>query len=161
VLVPRSEPFLAEVERVKRHARDSLERYRTSVAEIRRIRDAYVRSLREAGDADLVRTATVDEDGRFAFPDVPAGAWLVVAEHATVATTRSPKSPKSEKRAGGGFLPREEFLGYRSVTIWIAELDVGPAETEADDLTDRNGWFTGVDERTAPGPAQGAGGRGR
>ena len=164
VLAPRGESFLAEVEAIKRQARDSLTRYRTAIGEVRAAREAYVKALREAGAGDLVRTATVDAEGRFALPDVPAGRWMLIAEHAAVAKTKPLKPQKPPKTtgkgAGGTFLPHDEFLGYQNVTIWIAELSIEGDRTETVELTDRNGWLTGVHEKTAPVPTR-AGGRGR
>ena len=165
LLVPRAESVLADVEAIKRQARDSLTRYRTAIGDVRAARESYVRLLREIGAGDLVRTATVDAEGRFTLPDVPAGRWMLIAEHTTVAKTRTPKPQKPPKSAGKGasgtFLPHDEFLGYQSVTIWLAELSIEGDRNETVELTDRNGWFSGVSERTAPAPTYKAGGRGR
>ena len=165
VIVPRAESFLAEVEAIKRQARDSLTRYRTAIADVRAARESYVRLLREVGAGDLVRTVTVDAEGRFALPDLPAGRWVLIAEHATVAKTKVAKPQKAPKTSGKGasgtYLPHDEFLGYRSVSIWLAELSIEGDRSETVELTDRNGWFSGIDEKTAPAPTYKAGGRGR
>ena len=165
VLVPRAESFLAEVEGIKRQVRESITRYRTAIPDVRAARESYVRLLRGVGAGDLVRTATVDAEGRFTLPDVPAGRWMLIAEHATVAkakTAKPQKPPKtSGKGASGTYLPHDEFLGYQSVSIWLAELSVETDRNETVELTDRNAWLSGVDEKTAPAPTFKAGGRGR
>ena len=36
--------------------------------------------------------------------------------------------------------------GYRAVRIWLRELVVKPGAQDTIELTDRNVWFSGVDE---------------
>lgn len=153
VLVPRSEALLAELETIKRQARDSLVRYRSSIADIHRTREAYEEQLRAKGTPDLVRAVKVDAEGRFKIDDVPPGSWLLIAQHSEVVKAKAPRPPRaaSSKRPEGQFLPQEQILGYRSVMVWLQEVTVEGGRAAVVDLTDRNGWFDGVEETNGPG----------
>lgn len=143
VLLPRSPAFLARLAEIKARARDGMASYRGSVATIRRAREDYERTLWQAGAADLVRGAVAGPDGRFRLEQVPAGDWVLVATQSTFvdrqAGTPSPKERQTYTRP-----PR--LTGFQAVTVWLRELTIVGGRTETVELTDRNGWFSGVEE---------------
>jgi hypothetical protein len=151
-LLPRSETFLSTLETIKRHARDSLDRYRGSAVEVERARVAYETALLQRGGGDLPQALTVDADGSFALSALPAGDWVLVAAHtvfgkkAAGTTSRAGASP----RAGtlDRFLPHPHVVGYSYVTLWVREVTVTPGAAATVALTDRNAWLTGVVEDT-------------
>lgn len=152
MLLPRSARLLADLEAVKRRSRDSLKDFQTAVASMRGVVEDHLRNVREAGAGGLVRTVTADTGGRFALDDVPVGAWLLIARHASPAKTApSPAKTRSSRKSEATFLPQSKLLSYESVTLWLQELAVEPERAEVVELTDRNGWFTGPEEkRTGP-----------
>ncbi|OLD95397.1 MAG: hypothetical protein AUG80_16810 [Candidatus Rokubacteria bacterium 13_1_20CM_4_68_9] len=50
------------------------------------------------------------------------------------------------------FRKRPQFLGYYAVTFWLDELRVARGETATVQLSERNAWMTGIDEKWTPGP---------
>lgn len=144
-LVPSFEALIAEIELVKSRSRDSLDAYRTAALRIRRILEAYAKSLTEAGGADLVRSNRSRADGWLSFRDVAAGQWLLLSGHETRAavTPRKRKSTDREK-----FAPTPGLVGYRLASFWVIPVTVSSGIVTTVELTDRNVWFTGVIEET-------------
>jgi len=153
-LLPRSDAWLVRLQAIKRGARDSVETYRDAATAVRRSRDAYEKSLWEAGAGDLPQTAAVDTEGVFTLDNVPAGAWILLASRSTyVDKTPPPRpgTPPPPAKSPSPFLAPDKLVGYHVVTYWFRELTVGPGVTEALELTDRNAWLTGVlEEREKP-----------
>jgi hypothetical protein len=142
-LMPRSQALLLSLERLKEDARRSSSTFVAAAPAMRRRQEAYERELLEAGAPDLAPRLAVGADGAFRVPDVPAGAWLVVAWHSVPFDVSAAKS-KGRDRQLYQLGPR--MTGYQAVTIWLRELTVVPGETVSAELTDRNAWFRGVIE---------------
>ncbi len=148
-LLPRSDAWLVRLQAIKRGARDSVETYRDAAPAVRRSREAYEKSLWEAGAGDLPQTATVDTEGVFTLDNVPAGAWLLLASSSTYVNKTPPPrpgAPPPPAKPPSPFVASDKLLGYHVVTYWFRELTVVPGATEALELTDRNAWLTGVQE---------------
>lgn len=149
-LLPRSPLLLAALESSKRDARDSLNTYRGAVPAIRRMREAYERTLWERGAPELVLATTVAVDGTFRIEAIPEGEWVVYATRSQFIDKPEPLPSANDQSL---FLKRARFLGYSVVTTWIRELRVGAGTSETVELTDRNAWFTGVAEDWDTQPA--------
>ena len=151
-LLPRSDAWLVRLQAIKRGARDSVETYRDAAPAVRRSREAYEKSLWEAGAGDLPQTATVDTEGVFTLDNVPAGAWILLASRSTYVNKTppvrppAPGTPPPQVKPPSPFLAPDKLAGYHVVTYWFRELTVAPGATEALELTDRNAWLTGVQE---------------
>jgi hypothetical protein len=154
-LLPRSETWLFRLNAIKRGARDSVEAFRDSAPAVRRAREAYEKSLLEAGAGDLAQGATVDGDGRFTLEGVPAGPWVLFASRSTYVN----KSPQERPIPPGQYRPPppplpfllpDRLAGYNVVTYWLRELTIVGGSIEPVDLTDRNVWLTGVAEDVRP-----------
>lgn len=146
-LLPRSGTWLGRLEQLRAHARDSEAAYRTSVTAMRRAREDYEKELWEAGAGDLVRTTVVDGAGAFSVADLPAGPWLLIATRSVFVDKPAPRVSPRERRM---YLPRLRLTGYHAVSVWLRELTVTGGETQAIDLSDRNAWFTGIEEERVP-----------
>ena len=142
-LLPRSGALLARLEEIRARARDSETAYRTSATAIRRAREVYERELWNAGAADLVQTTVVDGTGAFSVADLPAGEWMLIATRSVFVDKPSPRSNPRERKT---YLPRLRLIGYTAVSVWLRELTVAAGETRVVELSDRNVWFTGVEE---------------
>jgi hypothetical protein len=81
IAVPKSADVMRKLEEIKQTSRNSMESYRTAGPSIVAVRRAYEKELWDSGAVDLVKTATVDADGRFVLGDLPAGDWLLIATH--------------------------------------------------------------------------------
>ena len=149
-LIPRSETLLADLERIRYRAREDMKTYRTSARDVTEARRTYERALSDAGAADLVRSTAVDPEGRFLIEDLPAGAWLLIAQRAVFVA----KNPGSlSKRDRELFDRRLQLTGYYVVTFWLRELTITPGQSISIELTDRNTWLTGIaEERLDAGP---------
>ncbi len=143
VLLPRSAAFLARLAEIKARARDGMAIYRDSVPAIRRAREEYEQGLWQAGAADLVRGAVTGPDGRFRLENVPAGDWVLVAIQSTF-VERNAGTPSQKERETYTRPPR--MRGFQTVTVWLRELSIAGGQAETVELTDRNGWFSGVKE---------------
>jgi hypothetical protein len=153
LLLPRSETFLDTLETIKRHARDSIDSYRDAASAVRRAREAYETALLREGGGDLAQGATVNEDGSFAFPSLPAGDWLLVGAYTKfgkMASVPTPGRTRTGPVAGSPdrFLPQPRLVSHSYVTLWLHELTVKPGDAATVALTDRNAWMTGVVEDT-------------
>ena len=145
LLVPRSDTILANLERIKRQSRDSMTGYRTAIPEIREVLETFVRDLKGSGDFLVVPRATVDDTGRFAIEDVPAGRWILLGRR-SVYVDRASKDARKET---GTYQTQRRLVGYERVTVWLQEVTVESGVGASVDLTDRNVWFEGVEEKTA------------
>lgn len=146
-LVPRSEALLVELERIRGQARRDADAYRSSARDVARARQGFERALARAGDADLVRFTAVEPDGAFVLGQVPAGAWLLVAQRAVFVPIAGDPPSRRERES---FQPRSRLTGYLAVTIWLRELTVRSGESETVELTDRNAWMRAIAEERAP-----------
>ena len=154
-LLPRSEAWLLRLNAIKRGARDSADTYRESAPAVRRAREAYEKTLLEAGAGDLPQGATVDGDGRFRLEGLPAGPWVLLAFRSTYvskAPLERPVLPGQWRQPAPPlpFLPLDKLAGYWVVTYWLRELTVVAGGVEPVELTDRNVWLTGVAESLQP-----------
>ncbi len=144
-LVPFSDALIADLEGIKGHARDSLHAYRTAALQVKRVEEAYERSLWEAGGADLVQSSLVGPDGQHSFQAVAAGHWILWARH-EVLNPITPRKTKREDRLMFNLGPK--LVGYVSARFWMVPLTVSGGGATMMELTDRNVWFTGVIEET-------------
>lgn len=142
-LMPRSEGLWARLERLKEQSRESSTAFTGAAPAMRKAQEAYERELLHAGAPDLASLVLVDRDGGFRIPDLPAGAWMLLAWHSSPVDISAPKAKPKER---GLYLPRTRLQGYQSVTVWLREVTVAGGATATMELTDRNAWFRGVIE---------------
>jgi hypothetical protein len=142
-LLPRSAALETRLQRLKERSRESSTAFAGAAPAMRKAQEGYERELLEAGFPDLTVVVAVDGEGGFRIPDVPAGAWLVLAWHSTPVDTSVPKMKPKERRL---HQPQPRLYGYQSVTVWLRDVTVVGSATATLDLTDRNGWFQGVIE---------------
>jgi|SRR5205807_259967 len=147
IVLPKSADVLRKLEEIKRTARNSADDYRTAGASIVAVRRAYEKELWDSGAVDLVKATTVDADGRFVVPDLPAGDWLLIATHAVKIDKHTDVSA-SKKR--GVFAPGTRLTGYQRVMVWLREVTVSKGQSENLELSDRSAWFSGVVEERLP-----------
>jgi hypothetical protein len=157
LLVPRSVDLLDRLESAKRNARESVKGFREAAPTVRTVLDEYEHRLWEAGYPEVAVRTSTDADGAFR-AEVPAGAWLLVAERSVFVATTTPRaSPTPTAQALDPlaryttsqyqhFLPSARLLGFDAVTVWLREIDVGAGGTIALDLHDRGIWLSGVAE---------------
>jgi hypothetical protein len=151
VLVPRSEAFLGELERIRSRGRREMNAYRTSARDVTDARRVYERALWDSGAAELVRATTTDPEGRFSVEGLPAGAWLLLAQRAVFVSKQSSSLSKRDREL---FDRRPQLTGYYAVTFWLREITIVPGQATDVELTDRNAWMTGIaEERLDAGPA--------
>jgi len=145
VLMPFSDSFVTELERIKGQSRESLRTYRAAALELRRREEAYERAVWEAGAADLVLSALVGPDGRASFGEVAAGPWLLWGRH-QVWNPVAGKRPKRQEKELFALAPR--LVGFWAVRYWMIPVTVRAGAVSAVELTDRDVWFSGVIEET-------------
>jgi hypothetical protein len=177
IAVPKSADVMRKLEEIKQTSRNSMESYRTAGPSIVAVRRAYEKELWDSGAVDLVKTATVDAEGRFVLGDLPAGDWLLIATHTVkVDKHAEPKakgnpnsqpsgSPETSANARAGanantttgtqkkrniYAPGTRLTGYQRMTVWVREVTVANGRSENLELSDRGAWFSGVVEETAP-----------
>ena len=146
-LLPRSQALLVQLERIREQARREPDAYRSSAREVARARQDFERALAQAGDADLVRFAAVEPDGAFVLGQVPAGAWLLIAQRAVFVPIAGAAPSRRDRES---FRPRSRLTGYLAVTIWLRELTVRSGESQSVELTDRSAWMRAIAEERAP-----------
>lgn len=146
MVVPRDAGLVARLEALKNGSRDSLEAYRRAVGDMRRAVEEHLRGRSGGDEGERVRTSVTDAAGRFVLPDLAAGEWLLLAWGAD----HVDRAGRDVVRDRGGFLPRSRLASYDVVAVWLMEVEVRPAETVAVELTGRNEWFSGIEERWAP-----------
>jgi hypothetical protein len=152
-LYPRSEAWLFRLQAIKRGVRDSLATYREAADNVRRSREAYEKSLLEAGAGDLPHMVTADSEGIFTLDGIPAGPWILFASRSTY-VNKSPRVPGPPRGQGAPnpFLTPDRLAGYHVVTDWLRELTVVAGRVELIELTDRNAWLRGISENREPPP---------
>ena len=143
VALPRSEALVRRLDDLRAHARDSAAAYREAATQMRRARESYEREVWQSGAADLVRSTTVDADGRFTLSDLPAGRWMVWATHSEFLDARSPRY-QARDRERYRLPPR--LVGYYAERAWLREVDTTPGASRTLELNDRNVWFAGIVE---------------
>ena len=143
VALPRSEALVRRLDDLRAHARDSAAAYREAATQMRRARESYEREVWQSGAADLVRSTTVDADGRFTLSDLPAGRWMVWATHSEFLDARSPRY-QARDRERYRLPPR--LVGYYAERAWLREVDTTSGASTTLELNDRNVWFAGVVE---------------
>ena len=143
VALPRSEALVRRLDDLRAHARDSAAAYREAATQMRRARESYECEVWQSGAADLVRSTTVDADGRFTLSDLPAGRWMVWATHSEFLDARSPRY-QARDRERYRLPPR--LVGYYAERAWLREVDTTPGASTTLELNDRNVWFAGVVE---------------
>ena len=144
---PSSPELLTRLEDIKAHARDSAQTYRTSGSEVRRAVEAYERRLDEQGMAELLVRVTTGPDGTFSAGNLPAGRWLLVAMNTARVTAQGPPQTRQERLS---FRGNGRLRGYDTFTIWLRELDLTGEGAPPVELTDRNVWFTAIQEDRGP-----------
>jgi len=143
VALPRSEALVRRLDDLRAHARDSAAAYREAATQMRRARESYEREVWQSGAADLVRSTTVDADGRFTLSDLPAGRWMVWATHSEFLDARSPRY-QARDRERYRLPPR--LVGYYAERAWLREVDTTSGASTTLELNDRNVWFAGIVE---------------
>jgi hypothetical protein len=119
--------------------------YRTAIPEIRQTLETFIRDLKGSGNFLVIPRATVDDTGRFAISDVPAGRWLLLGRRSAYVD----RAFKDTRKETGTYQAQRRLVGYERVTVWLQEVTVEPGADPAVELTDRNVWFEGVEEKTA------------
>lgn len=179
IAVPKSADVMRKLEEIKQTSRNSMDSFRTAGPSIVAVRRAYEKELWDSGAVDLVKTATVDADGRFVLGDLPAGDWLLIATHTVKIDARgepktkgnpnsqSSASPETNASTNAGanahantttgtqkkrnvYAPSTRLTGYQKMTVWVREVTVANGRSENLELSDRGAWFSGVVEETAP-----------
>ena len=145
LLLPRSDSLLGELERARLHSRDSLTAYRAAIPDLRRSVDEAVARLRAEGQGSDVRSATVDAGGHFTVPDVSSGPWILVGYR----SLHVDRSTHDTVKESGTFLPQPKLVGYDRVAMWLEAFSIESGQPALIELTDRNVWFEGVEEKTA------------
>ena len=135
------------LEDIKSGARNSADGYRAAGPSILAVRRAYEKELWDSGAVDLVKSTTVDADGRFVVADLPAGDWLLIATH-SVKIDKHAAAGSAKQR--GVYSPKTHLTGFQRVTVWLREVTVANGQSENLELTDRGAWFSGVVEERAP-----------
>jgi hypothetical protein len=146
-LFPRSATLEARLQRLKEQSRESAAGFTAAAPAMRKAKEGYERELLEAGAPDLAIIVAVDGEGGFRIPEVPAGAWLLLAWHSSPVDVSVPKAKMKER---GQYQPQFRLHGYQSVTVWLRDITVTAGVSASLDMTDRNGWFRGVVEERLP-----------
>jgi len=146
-VLPKSDEVLRKLEEIKRTSRNSADEYRAAGPSILAVRRAYEKELWESGAVDLIKSTTVDADGRFVVSDLPAGEWLVIATHSVKIDKHAVASPTKQR---GVYTQKTHLTGFQRVTVWLREVTVANGKSENLELTDRGAWFSGVVEERAP-----------
>lgn len=147
-LLPRSAELVARLETIKARSRDSQRDFLGSATAVRRARERYELALWEAGFPELARATLVDGTGAFAFRDLPAGEWMLIASRSVFVNKGSPRPSPRELEV---YTRRLRLIGYDEVSVWLRELTVSRGRSEAVELVDRSVWFTGVVEERVLG----------
>jgi hypothetical protein len=145
LLVPNSETFVRRLEDLKRGSRESANAFRDAAPAMRRAKDEYETKLWQAGAPELAVAIATAADGSFRIPDVPAGSWLLVGWSGQTMHTSAPKRTKKEQ---GLYSPGRRVIGFDAVQIWLRPITVERGQSDPIELTDRNVWFSGIEEDT-------------
>lgn len=149
-LYPASPSLLAELERIRQGARDSLRSHETAVARLQAALRGHQGPVEPAASGgasgDGALRGTTDPTGVFLLEAVPPGTWLLVVVRTSPyagARLRAPLAPRKESTSGREqFVPRAATK-LKEAEIWLTEVRVGPGERVALELTDRARWFAG------------------
>jgi hypothetical protein len=147
IVLPKSADVLRKLEEIKRMARNSADDYRAAGPSILAVRRAYEKELWDSGAVDLVKSTTVDPEGRFVVADLPAGDWIVIATHSVKIDKHAAAGPAKQRRV---YTQKTHLTGFQQMTVWLREVTVSTGRSENLDLTDRGAWFSGVVEERAP-----------
>jgi hypothetical protein len=154
VLLPYSEAFEAELDRVKSGLRDSGDAYIRAVGRIEAARVDYERALLAADGGELVRTETTDAQGAAHLRDLPAGEWLLLAWQESGHTAKKFKLRDQDAKKYPN-VPTN--VTYSIVTYWRTRVAVRRGETVEVPVTDRNAWMTAPrQEGGTPVPPRGS-----
>jgi hypothetical protein len=148
-LYPASASLLVELERIRQSARDSGRQHDTAVSRLQGALQAYQTRLDQQAEGGVAaaRRQTTDAAGLFAFEDLPAGDWLLVAvrvaPYGNARLRAAPKPRQSAQRGGAdAFLPRV-VQPAQEAEVWLQEIRLRGGERLALALTDRARWFDG------------------
>ena len=158
LLLPRSDELLERLETAKRQSRDSMRGFREAVPTVRAVVEDQEAQLWQAGYPDAAVRSSTDASGAFRV-DVPAGAWILVAERSVFVPLHTARSGVStatsldplarySTTAYQHFLPTRRLTGYDATTVWLRELTVETGQRVAIELHDRGVWLSGVVEET-------------
>jgi hypothetical protein len=159
LLVPRADDLLERLETAKRGARESMRGFREAAPTVRAAVDEHELQLWRAGFPDAAVRTSTDAAGVFR-AELPAGAWVLVAERSVFVSLLSPRAgvapstsaldplARYSTSAYQHFLPSAKLVGYDAVTVWLRELSVEAGQTVTLDLHDRGIWLSGVVEET-------------
>ena len=143
VLAPYSQELVGRLDAVKSGLRQTASDYVQSHARLSDLRAEYERALQATGGGDLLRRAISDGQGRFRFPAVPAGRWLILAWRGEPKDVAGRPVKPSD---AGAFRGNVERTGYSAVGYWRADVEVRAGEDAAVAFHDRNMWITAVAE---------------
>ncbi len=133
--------------------------FRDAAPIVRSALEDYEQGLWEAGYPDAAVRTSTDADGAFR-AEVPAGAWLLVAQRSVFVSTAPPRASAAPTAqaldplarymtsAYQHFLPTARLTGFDAVTVWLREVEVDAGGTIALELHDRGIWLSGVAEET-------------
>ena len=146
--------LLAELERIRRGARDSRQQHETAVARIQAVLAAHQRlvgmaSLDPGGLPDpsieQARRQATDPAGLFVYEDLPSGEWVLVATRVTPYRASAGR-PESARRSASGREPRflpKAGTPVKEAELWLSRVRVLPGARVHILLTDRARWLTG------------------
>lgn len=142
-LLPQPAPLASRLDDIRRGARSSDAAFRTAVSRMLQAVQDHESAVRALGGTHLILTGSAGPDGVFVFPGVPAGAWLVLARHEMPIPGNGGRIGRKDQqmyRIG----PRLD--GYRSIRLWLREIEVAAGRAETVEVHDRNVWFSGIVE---------------
>jgi hypothetical protein len=159
LIVPRSRDLLDRLESAKRNARESIQGFRDAAPSVLAALEEHEQRLWEAGYPDAAVRTSTDAAGAF-HVELPAGAWLLVAERRVFVATTAPRASATATAQAldplaryttpqyQHFLPTARLLGFDAVTVWLREIEVETGGSIALELHDRGVWLSGVREET-------------
>ena len=159
LVVPHSDERLERLEMLKRQARETMHGFRDAAPAARALFEGYETQLWEAGYPEAAVRTSTDAGGLFR-AELPAGAWLLVAERSVFVPVQSGRGsgaptvqaldPLARYATSSyqHFLPSARLIGYDAVTFWVRELTVESGQTVSLELHDRGVWLNGVAEES-------------
>lgn len=156
-VLPHSDERLERLEVLKRQSRESMQGFRDAAPGVRGVLEAYEMELWEAGYPDAAVRTSTDATGAFR-ADLPAGAWLLVAERSVFVPVQQARSSGTPTAQGldplaryatssyQHFLPTARLVGYDAVSIWVREVKVESGQTVNLELHDRGVWLSAIAE---------------
>lgn len=150
MLMPRSTAFDGELDGIKASYRDSLDALLEAEPKVRTARVAFERALIEAGGGQLLLGESSSATGEFRFPQVPEGAWTLLAWR-EIPHAKAPAALKGNEARR--FKDRPQVFGYTTVIFWRMPVEVKAGEAMTVRLHDRNQWLTAArEDRRIPDP---------